>query len=78
RAMQEQLPSLHAVNEHFFAKFNDARASELIFQRFPRGEYCHELLPLPMYSSALRQCSPFISIGLNGDMGITTTLKTID
>ena len=34
--MQEQLPSLHAVNEHFFGKFNDARASKVIFQRFPR------------------------------------------
>ena len=33
--MQEQLPSLHAVNEHFFGKFNDARASKVIFQRFP-------------------------------------------
>ena len=32
--MQEQLPSLHAVNEHFFAEFNMARASEVIFQRF--------------------------------------------
>ena len=32
--MQEQLPSLHAVNEHFFGKFNDARASKVIFQRF--------------------------------------------
>jgi hypothetical protein len=27
RATQEQLPSLHVVNEHFFGKFNDARAS---------------------------------------------------
>ena len=35
RAMQEQLPSLPAVIEHFFAKFNDARASEVIFQRLP-------------------------------------------
>ena len=34
RAMQEQLPSLHTVNEHFFGKFNDARASKVIFQRF--------------------------------------------
>ncbi|HMW48808.1 MAG TPA: hypothetical protein PKC70_10965, partial [Cellvibrionaceae bacterium] len=32
--MQEQLPSLHAVNEHFFGKFNDARASKVIFLRF--------------------------------------------
>jgi hypothetical protein len=35
RATQEQLPSLHVVNEHFFGKFNDARASEIIFQSFP-------------------------------------------
>jgi hypothetical protein len=35
RATQEQLPSLHVVNEHFFGKFNDARASEVIFQSFP-------------------------------------------
>jgi hypothetical protein len=34
--MQEQLPSLHVVNEHFFGKFNDARASEVIFQSFPK------------------------------------------
>ncbi|RYZ78173.1 MAG: hypothetical protein EOO68_40765 [Moraxellaceae bacterium] len=34
RATQEQLPSLHVVNEHFFGKFNDARASEVIFQSF--------------------------------------------
>jgi hypothetical protein len=36
RATQEQLPSLHAVNEHFYGKFNDAKASEIIFQSFPR------------------------------------------
>jgi hypothetical protein len=36
RATQEQLPSLHVVNEHFFGKFNDARASEVIFQSFPK------------------------------------------
>jgi hypothetical protein len=34
RATQEQLPSLHVVNEHFFGKFNDARVSEVIFQSF--------------------------------------------
>ncbi len=27
--------SVHGVNEHFFAKFNDARASEVVFQRLP-------------------------------------------
>ncbi|RZA05871.1 MAG: hypothetical protein EOO68_05945 [Moraxellaceae bacterium] len=37
RATQEQLPSLHAVNEHFFGKFNDASASKIIFQRFLRA-----------------------------------------
>jgi hypothetical protein len=37
RATQEQLPSLHVVNEHFFGKFNDARASEAIFQNFPNS-----------------------------------------
>jgi hypothetical protein len=36
RATQEQLPSLHVVNEHFFGKFNDAGASEVIFQSFLR------------------------------------------
>ena len=29
--------SLHVVNEHFFGKFNDARASKVIFQRFRRS-----------------------------------------
>ena len=37
--MQEQLPSLHAVNEHFFAKFNAARASKVIFQRLLRQNH---------------------------------------
>ena len=41
RATQEQLPSLHKVNEHFLrgtpsSKFNDARASKVVFQRFLR------------------------------------------
>ena len=30
---EEQLPSLHAVNEDFFAKFNAARASKVVFQQ---------------------------------------------
>jgi hypothetical protein len=43
RAMQEQLPSLRAVNEHFCGgaqpKFNAAKASKVIFQGFPRHHY---------------------------------------
>ena len=35
--MQEQLPSLHAVNEDFFAKFNAARASKVVFQQAVKG-----------------------------------------
>ena len=36
RRIWQKKRSLHAVNEHFFAKFNAARASKVIFQRFPR------------------------------------------
>ena len=36
--MQEQLPSLHAVNEDFFAKFNAARASKVVFQQAARAK----------------------------------------
>gem|GEM_PF-4449624 len=32
--MRERLPSLHLVKEHFFAKFINAKASKVIFQRF--------------------------------------------
>jgi hypothetical protein len=46
RATQEQLPSLHVVNEYFFGKFNDTRASEVIFQSFPRMSFFTEALAL--------------------------------
>jgi hypothetical protein len=36
RQIFQKKRSLHLVNEHFFGKFNDARASEVIFQSFPR------------------------------------------
>jgi hypothetical protein len=36
RRIYQKKRSLHAVNEHFFGKFNDASASKVIFQRFPR------------------------------------------
>jgi hypothetical protein len=35
RQIFQKKRSLHVVNEHFFGKFNDARASEVIFQSFP-------------------------------------------
>jgi|GEM_PF-2995674 len=31
---RETMASLHKVNEHFFAKFNDTRASRVIFLSF--------------------------------------------
>ena len=31
--MQEQLPSLHPVNEDFFAKFNAANARKVVFNK---------------------------------------------
>ncbi|HRH77464.1 MAG TPA: hypothetical protein PK129_08985, partial [Cellvibrionaceae bacterium] len=37
RATQEQLPSLHGVNEDFFAKFNAARPSKVVFQQAVSG-----------------------------------------
>jgi hypothetical protein len=37
RAMQEQLPSLHKVNEHFEAIFNNATATQVNNQRFPKN-----------------------------------------
>ncbi len=44
--MQEQLPSLHAANEHFgggaLPKFNTARTSKVIFQRFPNAFFYKE------------------------------------
>ena len=33
RATQEQLPSSHGVNEDFFANFNAARPSKVVFQQ---------------------------------------------
>lgn len=32
RAMQEQLPSLHAAKEHFLGNFNTVRVSKVIFR----------------------------------------------
>ncbi|HNG59097.1 MAG TPA: hypothetical protein PKZ52_04675 [Cellvibrionaceae bacterium] len=37
RRICQKKRSLHTVNEHFFGKFNDARASKVIFQRFPKS-----------------------------------------
>jgi hypothetical protein len=34
RQIFQKKRSLHVVNEHFFGKFNDARASKVIFQSF--------------------------------------------
>jgi hypothetical protein len=39
RQIFQKKRSLHVVNENFFVKFNDARASEIIFQSFPRKFY---------------------------------------
>ena len=35
--MQEQLPSLHAVNEDFLSKFNAAHPRKVVFQQATRG-----------------------------------------
>jgi|GEM_PF-1291167 len=35
RQIQVTKRSLHVVNEHFLPEFNEARASKVIFQRFP-------------------------------------------
>ena len=42
RRICQKKRSLHAVNEYFFGKFNDTRASKVIFQRFPRFKECRQ------------------------------------
>ncbi|HMU66812.1 MAG TPA: hypothetical protein PKE57_06695, partial [Cellvibrionaceae bacterium] len=37
RRICQKKRSLHVVDEHFFGKFNTARASKVIFQRFPKN-----------------------------------------
>jgi ApaG protein len=45
RAMQEQLPSLQVINEHFEAIFNNATATQVINQRFLRPNALFHLIP---------------------------------
>ena len=49
----EQSPSLHLVNENFFAKFNAARTSKVAFQQAARGLLKITLLALASLNLAV-------------------------
>ena len=70
RAMQEQLPSLPVVNEHLFGKFNDARASTVLFQRFlkpiaPGGCSGRVLFALIKLNAFFVHCHVAVRVGIN-------------
>ena len=59
--MQEQLPSLHAVNENFLSKFNAAHARKAVFQQAARENPSPQSLQKP--TQPAHSSAPYHSVG---------------